>query len=242
MPHSQILHNSYLIHWWGRAGPTSGKNSASYGLSVWAASATSRACARSFASTISPWVLRGRKVPVIDPRLGRVLGLDAQGGEQGGEFQELRLLAGPHPVGKPCPRVRLERMPPPPLGLLGPDTPPQFLDRGRASRRNFAAAWTRREYHRGVDGVKGGLFCTPALPVVGLICNPRAVSRLPLPCLARATTWRRISGIPPRSWYCRRQIRRAPCPFWHRERWVPLACFPAFLPSVLWPCRHWTGT
>jgi len=85
-------------------------------------------------------VLRGQKLALIDSRLVRVIGLDAQGCEQGVEFQELRILAGAHHRGKHFPRVMSERMPQPPLSLFGPDTTPHFIDLGRASRRNFAVA------------------------------------------------------------------------------------------------------
>jgi len=57
------------------------------------------------------------------------------------------------------------------------------------------------------------LFFNTAITVVGLIRNTRAVSRIPLPLMARSTTWRRISGTRPRSRYCRRKIRRSHCPF-----------------------------
>ena len=46
-----------------------------------------------------------------------------------------------------------------------------------------------------------------------LIRNTRAVSRMPLPLMAMSITWRRISGARPRSWYCRRKIRRVHCSF-----------------------------
>ena len=104
-------------------------------------------------------MLRGRKVSLIDSRLVRVLVLDARGGEQSVEFQEFRILAGAHPIGKHSPRVRIDRMLQPPLGRFGPDKTPHFIYLGHASRRNVVVEWTRRGYQRGVDGVKcGGFF------------------------------------------------------------------------------------
>jgi hypothetical protein len=49
-----------------------------------------------------------------------------------GECQGLRLLVGAHHIGKPFPRVRIDRLPQPPRGLFGPDTTPQCLYLGGA--------------------------------------------------------------------------------------------------------------
>ena len=98
-------------------------------------------CLRSiFCIDSFPCVLRRRKMPLIDPRLVRVIMLDTQGGEQSVEFQELRILPGAHHIGKHFPRVMIDRMPQPPLGLFGPDKTPHFIYLGRASRRDFAVA------------------------------------------------------------------------------------------------------
>src|SRR5262245_55821846 len=99
----------------------------------------------------------------------------------------------------------IQRMPQPPCPLFSPDETPQFIELG--------GTWTRSEYHLGVDVLQHGGFFNMAITVVGLMCNTRAVSRTPLPLTAISTTWRRTSGTRPRSWYWRRKIRRAHCPF-----------------------------
>ena len=48
-------------------------------------------------------VLVRRKMPLIDPRLVRVISGDTKGSEQSLEFQEHRILAGAHHIGKYAP-------------------------------------------------------------------------------------------------------------------------------------------
>jgi hypothetical protein len=77
-------------------------------------------------------VLLGRKMPLIDTRFVCVIVRDAQGGEQGLEFQEHCILAGIHHLGQYSPGVMIDRMPQPPLGRFGPDeTPPGFTLEGQ---------------------------------------------------------------------------------------------------------------
>jgi hypothetical protein len=85
-------------------------------------------------------VLRGRKVPLIDTCLVRVIVLAAQGCQQGVELQELRILAGAHNLGKHFPRGMIDRMPQPPLGSFGTDKTPHFIYLGCASRRDSVVA------------------------------------------------------------------------------------------------------
>jgi len=77
-------------------------------------------------------VLRGRQRTPIDPRFVRVVTSDTTGGEHGAEFQELRLLAGAHHIGKPFPRVMIDGLPEPPFGRFGPDETPHFIQLGGA--------------------------------------------------------------------------------------------------------------
>ena len=85
-------------------------------------------------------VLRGREVPSVDTRLVRVIVRDAQGGEQGLEFQEHRILPGTHHIGQYSPRVMVNRMPEPPLGRFGPDETPHFIQLDGALWPDTAAA------------------------------------------------------------------------------------------------------
>ena len=77
-------------------------------------------------------VLLRWKMPLIDTGLVRVIVRDAQGGEQGLEFQEQRILPGAHHIGQYSPDVMIQRMPEPPLGRFGPDETPPFIHFGGA--------------------------------------------------------------------------------------------------------------
>ena len=59
--------------------------------------------------------------------------------------------------------------------------------------------------------INGGAtrFFNTAITVVGLMRNTRAASRMPLPLMALATTWRRISRVRPRILVL--QEKDAPC-------------------------------
>jgi hypothetical protein len=173
-------------------------------------------CLRSiFCIVTFPTVLRGWEMPLIDPRFVRVISGDTEGCEQSLKFQEHRIFPAAHHIGQYAPGLMIDCMPQPACSRFGPDETPHFIKLGGAlwPDADRVSAWTRRE-QRGVDVLKrGNFFLTPRLQVVGLIRNTRAVSRMPLPFTAMSTTWRRISGMRPRSWYCRRKIRRSHCPF-----------------------------
>jgi hypothetical protein len=78
-------------------------------------------------------VLRGQEMPSVDIRLVRVIVRDAQGGEQGLECQEHRLLpCAPH-ISKYSPCVMINRMPQPPCTLFGAGETPHFIELGGAS-------------------------------------------------------------------------------------------------------------
>ena len=85
-------------------------------------------CLRSiFCLDSFPTVLRGREMPPIDARRVRVIVRDAQGGEQGLEFQEHRILPGTHYISKYSPCVMIQCMPQPPFSRFGPDETPHFI-------------------------------------------------------------------------------------------------------------------
>ena len=77
-------------------------------------------------------VLLRRKMPSIDTRLVRVIVRDAQGGEQGLEFQEHRILPGTHDIREHSPCVMIKRMPEPSLGIFIADETPRFIQLGGA--------------------------------------------------------------------------------------------------------------
>ena len=56
-------------------------------------------------------MLLRRKRPLIDTCLVGVIPGDAKGGEQGTEFQERRILAGPYDVREHSSRAMVKRMP-----------------------------------------------------------------------------------------------------------------------------------
>ena len=85
-------------------------------------------------------------MPLIDTRFVCVIVRDAQGGEQGLEFQEHCILAGTHHKGQYSPGVMIDRMPQPPLGRFGPDETPHFIHFGGALwlGADGGGAWTRK--------------------------------------------------------------------------------------------------
>src|SRR5262245_20712353 len=91
-------------------------------------------------------VLLRRKMPLIDPRLVCVILGDAKGREQGAEFQEHRILSGPHHIGEHSPCVMIDRMPEPSLSRFGPDETPHFIHFSGApwSDAHGVGAWPRK--------------------------------------------------------------------------------------------------
>ena len=77
-------------------------------------------------------VLRGREMPLRDPRLVRVVTRDAKGGQEGLEFQDHHLLPGANDIREHSPRVMINRMPQPPCPRFGADDTPHFIERGGA--------------------------------------------------------------------------------------------------------------
>jgi hypothetical protein len=57
---------------------------------------------------------------------------DTKGGEQGAEFQKLRILPSANDVCEHSPGVMIDRMPQPPCLLFGADKTPHFIELGGA--------------------------------------------------------------------------------------------------------------
>ena len=85
-------------------------------------------------------MLLRRKMPLIDPRLVRVITCDTKGGKQSLEFQEHRILPGADDVREYFPRMMIDRMPQLPCLLFGTDETPHFIELGGASRRDAGGA------------------------------------------------------------------------------------------------------
>jgi hypothetical protein len=102
----------------------------------------------------------GGEMSPIDTGPVRVPTGDAQGGEQGAEFEEPRVLPGTDDVREHSAWVMSDRLPQPPRGRLGAAETPHFLHFGGApwSDANGGGAWARRREHRGGDGLKRGDF------------------------------------------------------------------------------------
>jgi len=218
MRHSRIQPGSYITRWAGRACGANGKNRASCGRSVSGGSARWDGCARSSASAACP------------PCAARAEDEDAVGTHRpcpwstgGCQRRQAKPWAWgtPHPSGCRWHRRALSRCDD---QVHATTLVPSFWPRRNSTfppaRRRVPPRRGRRvnDEEAGTWGWRGEtrrLFFIMAIPVVGLMRNTRAVSRMPLPLRAIATTWRRISSIRPRSWEWRRKIRRSHCLFWH---------------------------
>src|SRR5215510_14351454 len=91
-------------------------------------------------------VLLEREMPLIDARLVGVIPSDAKGGEQGAQFQKLRILSGADDIREHSPRVMIKCLPEPPLSSFGPNETPHFIHFGRApwSAAHGVGAWLRK--------------------------------------------------------------------------------------------------
>ena len=103
-------------------------------------------------------VLFRRQMSSIDARLVGVIPGDAQGREQGAEFQEHRILPGANDVGEHSSCAMIDRMPQPPCLLFGTNKTPHLIEL-RGAPRLDAGAGTRRGEQGGVGLLqRGGFF------------------------------------------------------------------------------------
>jgi len=151
----------------------------------------------------------GGEMAVVDPGRIRVEGYQAKGLEHLLPLDKDLIRPAPQHLRQDPPSQMVKGLPPPALGSFAlPETPP-LIDRRLAaahlSRHRFGAAPLHDNL--GDGGECAGLFFTSPLPVVGLTCRTRALSRTPLPWRVIAILCRFTSGKHPGSAYARLNVR-----------------------------------
>ena len=95
-------------------------------------------------------VRREREMPLLDPRLVRVVTRDAKGGQEGLEFQEHHIVPRANNVCEHSPGVMIDRMPQPSRGRFSVNKTPHLIQLSDAPRLGVGVAGAgtrRREQH-----------------------------------------------------------------------------------------------
>ena len=142
---------------------------------------------------------------LVSPPPIRVKPRDPKRLEQCLQLQKDGILASPKDVGQHVSTVMIDRVPSPVWLRFLPHVTPHFIElRGqsatlgelvRAADLNLHLLWRQGLQHRLIHLVElRRLFLSSFITVVGLTCNTRPVSRMPLALRAISTIWRLTSG------------------------------------------------